>query len=429
MPYQSVKLTKTSVESAPIPEHGQLFVRDTELKGFALRITPNGVRSYIVEKRTGGRNRRVTLGRHGELTPVQARKKAHHILGQFAMGIDPTLERQRQMRLSTTLQSCFSDFKKVRSHLSDKTLYDYDRVLRRALDDWRKKPIGVITPIMVKQRFRKLTDVHGESYANLTMRVLRALINFAIANYDDRSGEPLIVSNPVDILTRTKAWQRPQRRQTMIKMHELKPWYEAVESLRDPHDPTSFGGTMADLQLLLIFTGMRRGEATKLQWRDVDLRDRTVCLEKTKNGETITLPMSEFVLEMLHRRHATIASSFVFPGRDGHHTVVEPKKQIARVVERSGICFTLHDLRRTFITIAEFLEISPYSIKRLVNHKMRNDVTAGYIVSDTERLRIPTQEIADFLCIAFAGRARDFRPFPRAIESTPSLPTILGGKQ
>ena len=46
----------------------------------------------------------------------------------------------------------------------------------------------------------------------------------------------------------------------------------------------------------------------------------------------------------------------------------------------SGVPFTLHDLRRTFITIAESLELSQYAIKHLVNHKTPNDVTAGYII-------------------------------------------------
>ena len=93
--------------------------------------------------------------------------------------------------------------------------------------------------------------------------------------------------------------------------------------------------------------------------------------------------------------------------------MIEPKKQIALVVERSGVVYTLHDLRRTYITIAESLDISPYAIKRLVNHKMTNDVTAGYIVSEIERLRRPAQQIADFLARAFDGEARHIIPFPR----------------
>jgi integrase len=59
--------------------------------------------------------------------------------------------------------------------------------------------------------------------------------------------------------------------------------------------------------------------------------------------------------------------------------------------------FTLHDLHRTFITIAESLDIPAYALKRLLNHKDPNDVTAGYIVSDVNRLREPMQRITDFI--------------------------------
>jgi hypothetical protein len=54
-------------------------------------------------------------------------------------------------------------------------------------------------------------------------------------------------------------------------------------------------------------------------------------------------------------------------------------------------------LRRTFITIAESLDIPAYALKRLLNHKMNNDVTAGYIISDVERLRAPMQKVTDYM--------------------------------
>jgi integrase len=68
-----------------------------------------------------------------------------------------------------------------------------------------------------------------------------------------------------------------------------------------------------------------------------------------------------------------------------------------KVVEASGIKFMLHDLRRTFITIAESLDIPSYTLKKLLNHSTRNDVTGGYIVTDMERLREPMQRITDYI--------------------------------
>ncbi len=69
---------------------------------------------------------------------------------------------------------------------------------------------------------------------------------------------------------------------------------------------------------------------------------------------------------------------------------------MAFVIKETGIQFTVHDLRRTFITIAESLDIPAYALKRLMNHKMNNDITAGYIIVDVERLRKPMQIITDY---------------------------------
>jgi len=77
--------------------------------------------------------------------------------------------------------------------------------------------------------------------------------------------------------------------------------------------------------------------------------------------------------------------------------MTDPKRQIANVIKESGVNFSTHDLRRTFITIAESLDISAYALKRLLNHKMTNEVTAGYIITDVERLRAPMKKISDYI--------------------------------
>ena len=84
----------------------------------------------------------------------------------------------------------------------------------------------------------------------------------------------------------------------------------------------------------------------------------------------------------------------VFPGigRRGH--IAEVKSFVRRVSQASGVAFSMHDLRRTFITVAESLDIPHYALKRLLNHRVGGDVTSGYIVFDTERLRRPMERVA-----------------------------------
>lgn len=404
---ESTRLTKSRVDSVIPPASGQHFLRDGELKGFALRTTP-GAKSFVVEKRIDGRLRRITLGRYPELTVEMARKEALKLLGQIATGNNPIAERENEALRQTTLQQVFDDFLAARKSLKPRTKYDYQRVIAVAFPDWTAKPFLAITKDKISERHQKLGEAHGEAYANLAMRVLRALFNFALVQYEDRDGHSLLSENPVNRLTKTRAWYRVARRQSVVKSHELPAWFDAVFKLKDRGDSSA---VVADYLLLLLFTGLRRQEAAQLRWQDVDLLGATLTIPDPKNREPLTLPLSGFVLDLLRDRKASATGGYVFPGGGAGGYLIEPRAQVRKVIFASRVEFTLHDLRRTFITAAESLDISAYAVKRLVNHKMRGDVTAGYIVMDVERLRAPMQRITDYFLAARTAEPADVVEF------------------
>lgn len=387
------KITKSYVDRLSTPEIGQAFIRDTELKGFAVRITSSGAKSFILEKRIDGKVKRLTLGRYPELTVEQARREAHKLLGHIAIGRNPVAEKKQEVLQGTTLQQAFDDFVKTRKNLKERTLYDYRRLMKVAFADWQEKTMTGISKDMVSKRHNKIGSERGEAYANLAMRFLRALFNFAIAQYEDGSGKSILHENPVMRLTQTRAWYRVDRRQTVIKPHQLASWYQAVISLKN--DPiSSQSALVADYLLFLLFTGLRRQEAATLKWSAIDLNDRSFTLTDTKNRQPLTLPLTDFIYELLKNRKFVANADYVFAGDGKSGYLIEPRRQVQKIIQLSGVSFTLHDLRRTFITIAESLDISAYALKRLVNHKMSNDVTAGYIVSDVERLRKPMERVS-----------------------------------
>lgn len=383
-----MKLTKSVVQKIEPPEDKeQAFYRDSQLKGFAVRVTAAGVKSFIIEKLINGKVKRITLGKFGELTAEQARKEAQKLLGQIATGIDPLAKKQAEKSRTIKLKEVFQAYIKARKELKPKTLYDYGKLMETAFSDWQNQPLLNITKDKVVKRHTKLGEERGFTYANLAMRMLRALFNFAAGQYEDSQGVSIIKENPVRRLSQTRAWYRIERRQTYIKSYELSAWYEGVMSLKNE--------TLKDYLLFILFTGLRRLEAAKLKWTDIDLQARTLTITDTKNSETHTLPLTDYLFNLLSRRKTIANSTYVFPGTGKEGYIIEPRKPIAKVTEVSGVSFTVHDLRRTFITVAESLDISAYAVKRLVNHKMNGDVTAGYIISDVERLRKPMQQITD----------------------------------
>ncbi len=390
------KITKSYVDKLSVPETGQAFIRDTELKGFAVRITSSGTKSFILEKRINGKVKRLTIGRYPEITVEQARKEAHKLLGHIATGRNPIAEKKQEVLQGTTLKQAFDDFVKMRKNLKERTLYDYHRVMTIVFADWQDKAMININKDMVSKRHSKIGVERGEAYANLSMRFLRALFNYAIAQYEDGNGKSVLHDNPVTRLTQTRAWYRIERRQTVIKPYELQPWFAAIMNLKN--DPISQNReTIRDYLLLVLFTGLRREEAASMTWSNIDLQAKTLKVTDTKNHSDHALPLSDFLYDLLRKRKEQAINEYVFHRANGIGYVAEQRKQITKVIKESGITFTIHDLRRTFLTIAESLDIPTYAVKRLANHKMSNDVTAGYIVTDVERLRQPMQKITDYI--------------------------------
>ena len=392
-----MKLTKRVVDAAePPPKVAQAFIRDDQLLGFALRITRAGAKSFILEKRIQGQVKRITLGRYPEITTEQARAKAQQMLGEIATGINPITKQKETNTRGITLHTAFEDYLTARKSLKATTLTDYQRVMRETFPDWQKKPLKSITKDMVAKRHSERGEI-SEARANLAMRLLRAIYTFAAGQYEDSKGQSLFPENPVKRLSHTKAWFRVVRRTSVIKAHELPRWYEGLATAQDVRT-SGKSALIRDYLLLVLFTGLRREEAAQLTWKQVDFKSKTLTITDTKNHMEHTLPLSDFLYTLLKNRHIeSTGSLYVFPseGKAGH--LVEPRKVMQKIIDASGVTFTVHDLRRTFITVAESLDIPAYALKRLLNHKMNQDVTAGYIVMDPERLRKPMQAISDKL--------------------------------
>jgi integrase len=318
-------------------------------------------------------------------------------LSDLRSGVDLNREKSTKRAKALTLDQAYAELRATRNYRA-KTLEIYDAAILRSLKDWLDKPILSITKDMVQNRHRALSNVNsskgkGEALANQVMRVLRVVLNHAAITYEDEEGKSILPENPVRRLSQVKGWNEERRRQDVIRDHELEAWYKAVTRLRNP--------VLKDYFLILVFSGLRRSEAAHLRWSYIDFQAKTITIpgELTKNHETHELPMSDILLLLLKHRENNLVNGnpYVFPGSKQGCCIAEPKRAVKFVVGDSGVKFFSHTLRRTFISVGERLDIPYLALKNLLNHKTRNDVTAGYIVTETERLRLPMQKIADHL--------------------------------
>ncbi len=395
-----IKINKTNVDNLPFaPVVGkQLFHYDTELKGFGVRVS-NKTKTYIVETKIQGKTVRVSIGKHGVITAEQARILAKDRLADMAQGINPNAVKREDKVKGITLKDAYEDYLASRPSLKATTKRDYKTCAEKYFKEWLYKPLIEINRDMVEQKHKSLSEV-SESRANLAMRFLRAIFNFA-AEYRDAKGQAVIVDNPVRRLSAKKLWNRVERRKNYIKPHQLKPWWDAVWSLRvDPTDLNSRNAeTVRDYFLLLLFTGLRREEALNLRWDiNIDLDAKTLTAFDTKNRDDHTLPLSDFLYNLLLRRKANAKSEWVFPGDGKTGRIIEFRSHIEKIYSISGVRITPHDLRRTFSSIVNSMvtTMSYYTNKRLLNHKL-SDVTAGYIQHDLEDLRRAMQAVANFI--------------------------------
>jgi integrase len=284
-----------------------------------------------------------------------------------------------------TLRQIWGDYLITRK-LKPKTRDNYRQRLEGHLRDWLDVPASSITKDMVEQRHRDITSNKGTTIANDVMRTLRSLLTYASYKYESAAGDPLTKINPVKRLSELRAWNKEKRRTRVVQPTQIRAWFQAVYALNN--------ATVRDMLIFILLTGARSCEATSLKWEDVDLETGIVKFRETKNGEDAELPISDYVRNLLAIRKLGETSRFVFPGRNERHPLCTQFKVYKAVCERSGVRFTLHDLRRTFMTMGDDLDIKNEVIKALVNHKP-SDVTEGYIIRSTERLRRATQRITD----------------------------------
>ncbi len=373
-----INFTRRTLDALTSDGKPRAYVFDRHVSNLGLIVSQTGVKSFICQCTQLGKTRRITLGKYPSMTIEQARRSVPAVLTQIHQGIDPVAQKRRERRASVSLGEVLETYLEAKRHrLKAYTVADYRRSIQETWSDYLARPMTAITASVVLNRNQKRGQA-SPARTNNAMRVLRALFRFAQRKY----GRELFPDIPTDALHEYGVWHKVKRRQTYLKAHQIRPWVEAVNTLPAP---------IADGFMFLLYSGARLGEAQRLEWINVDLEDRSFLLVDTKSGDDVELPLPAPLVDRLKVRQRK--EGFVFPGLQGY-----PRDAVKKVCALSGVQWSPHDLRRTFLTIADSLDISGLEVKRLAGHQTQeHDVTVGYIISSPERLRRASDKITEYI--------------------------------
>jgi integrase len=362
------KITSKTIKSAHLKSNkssSAFFIRDSELKGFALRVFPSGTIKYIVEVWYNRRSHRKTLGSYPVLSLKDARQEALSFIRDVQLDI---LDKKQEMEQVTTLSQLFEDYIKG-DRLKASTKKNYKEVIYFHLQDWLDRPVSSISKQMVEKRFYRISDkgmfggIPTYSSATKTMRILSALMNYAMA---DES----IDSNPVYVLKYKRVDRSMRKRDRYLRLEDARKLLSI--SAQDRHPVT--------LAIhLMLHTGLRKNEALRLKWSDMETINGVECLliRETKNDRTHYVPVTPAILIILDKCSRTTDFILPSPAKKNCH-ISDERHTVRRLCKSLGVTFTCHDLRRTFATRASEVGNDHMAIKRMLNHKT-NDITSQYI--------------------------------------------------
>jgi integrase len=268
----STKITKRTIDQLS-PSGRDVLLWDPEIKGFGLRCRTTGAKHYVLKMRVGGRQRWITIGRHGSpWTPDTARHEALRLLGLRATGKDPAAERDRQKKALTIAE------------LAERFLAEHvaRRCKRRTDEEYRRVIRLYVRPLLGHHRIADLTradvaqlhhQLRDRPYqANRCLAVLSKIMNLAEA-----WGLRLDGSNPCRHVQKF----REDKRERYLTREELQRLGKAIAQAERAKSESPFA--IAAIALLIL-TGARMSEILTLRWEHVDLINGILRLPDSKTG-------------------------------------------------------------------------------------------------------------------------------------------------
>jgi len=353
-----MSLTERKIrETRPGPK--PVILWDGVVKGLGVKVLPTGGKSYLIDYRAGGRQRRMVLARTSELSLKAARERAGAELAAIRLdGADP-LERRVERRAAPSVGETFERYlaehaprRIADNRLSERTVDDYRKQWKRlikAAPGFEKLKIAAVTRHDVEKAVASRAPVQR----NRTLSMLSMFFNLAEA-WELRPQH----SNPTRHIERVKEVPRDR----VLAPSEI----QAIDAVLREGDHLF---ATACLRFLML-TGWRCSEARTLRWDFVNFETGEITLPKTKTGRDVRT-VAALALQALADLPRVSGHDFVFAGQKGRpigYTIL--RKTFAAACSKAGIDDArIHDMRRTVATTASAAGLSTFLLRDLLGHK------------------------------------------------------------
>lgn len=381
------KLTKRLIDGLK-PDGTDRLVFDDEMPRFGVRITPAGVRSYLVQYRVDGRTRRYTFGKHGPITPEEARNQARQLLAAVDRGEDPSQQRRDRRNAPTVAELCE---RFMGEHVADRCKPSTQGEYRRAVDLFIVPRIGTLKAVDVQRR--QIAELHHEFrhipyQANRTLGVLHKLFNLAEVWGVRPDG-----TNPC----RHVAKYREQKRERYLSGEELARLGTVLSELEA--DGSESPAAVAAFRLLIL-TGCRLREIQTLKWDYI--RGGIIALPDSKTGAK-KIPIGRAVTDVLATIPRRPDNPYVIVGKKPGSHLTDLERPWRRIRTSAGLPgVRIHDLRHSFASSAVGIGESLPMIGKLLGHT-QVQTTARYAHLAHDPLTAAADRIADEIARHLSG--------------------------
>jgi integrase len=353
-----VRLTEQTIRKLPPPEKGNRITYDDEIKGLGLRVTAGGVRAFVLNYRTNGRERRLTVGAYPAWSATAARERAKELRRAIDKGEDPLAEKQA-LRADPTFGDLAREYLRVEARPKQKRAKEYERILERdVLPQWRNIRAADIKRRDVIALVEKKAETAPVA-ANRTLELVRRVFNWALRR-------DIIEASPCVLVQRPRQEHSKDR---VLSRDEIKALWESL-------DGRWFTQHCAAALRLILLTAQRPGEIAAMSWAEVDLASGwwSIPSEKAKNKLAHRVALNKTAREILSALPRT--SEWVFPSPDlsqhVHNNSFSMALRRARLRPSEPLTvadFAPHDLRRSAASHMASAGVQRFIIGQVLNHK------------------------------------------------------------